>query len=89
MKIKWLCALVLGLIICLPGMAGATFISDPTIFGAGTVTEGFEDIITTTPNTSGGVLREFYPPWHHFPLQLRQWYYLDRSQPTFGYSRLV
>ena len=52
MKIKWLCALVLGLIICLPGMAGATFISDPTIFGAGTVTEGFEEITPTTPNTS-------------------------------------
>ena len=52
MKIKWLCAMVLGLIICLPGMAGATFISDPTIFGAGTVTEGFEEITPTTPNTS-------------------------------------
>ncbi len=52
MKNKWLCALMLGVMICLPGVAGAAFISDPSSFGAGTVVEGFEEITPTTQNTS-------------------------------------
>ena len=52
MKNKWLCVLMLGLITCLPGLAGADFISDAKNFGAGTVTEGFEEITPTTPNTT-------------------------------------
>jgi hypothetical protein len=51
--------LILGMIICIPVMAGATIITDTSTFGPGTVTEGFEGI--TPGGTNTGSL--FFTSW--------------------------
>lgn len=49
---KFLMLLALGAVICLPGMAAATLITNTSSFGPGAVTEGFEGITPGSPNTS-------------------------------------
>jgi hypothetical protein len=49
---KVLMVVALGVLICLPGMASATFITSTAGFGSGTVTEGFEGITPGSTNTS-------------------------------------
>jgi hypothetical protein len=60
-RTKLLVVAVLALVICLPGMAGATLINNTSSFGAGTVIEGFEGIAPSGTNT-GAIYAENYFP---------------------------